>query len=124
MASDLLKAPQLLCEGGIGSPASQSRVPSMSAPMAAPDLTWEAELILLPCIEPAWTSPARPGAPPNCFLLILHLPFAHEIVLLPLGNTQVQGSYLGNKDEEYHQSNSSYRPSLSQHSCFDLCTLG
>lgn len=39
MASDLLKAPQLLCEGGIGSPASQSRVPFMSPPMAAPDLT-------------------------------------------------------------------------------------
>lgn len=107
MASDLLKAPQLLCEGGIGSPAFQGRVPSMSPPMAAPDLTWEAELIhavLLPCIELTLTSPAQPGASPNCFLLILHLPFAHEIVLIPPGNTHVQGSYLGNKGEEYSSS--------------------
>lgn len=59
MASDLLKAPQLLCERGIGSSASQGRVPSMSPPMTAPDLTWEAELIhavFLPCIELTLTS--------------------------------------------------------------------
>lgn len=68
MVRDLLKAPQLLCEGGIGSSTSQGRVPSMSPPMIAPDLTWEAKVIhadLLHCTEPTRTSPAQLGAPPT-----------------------------------------------------------